>query len=103
MSLTRRATLASSWVLSKVMFRKEGLAAGDDVESVLTRAQTFLEEGDLDNAAREVNGLKGWAKTLSRDWLGEVRKVLEVQQALDVSGSPYRLPILSFIRIRETD
>ena len=45
----------------------------------------YLEEGDLDGAAREVNGLEGWAKTLSKDWLGEVRKVLEVRQAVDVS------------------
>ena len=79
------ASHASSWVLSHVMFKKEGLAAGDDVESILTRTQTYLEEGDLDSAAREMNGLQGWAKTLSKDWLGEVRKVLEVQQALDVS------------------
>lgn len=78
------ASHASSYVLSKVMFKKQGLAAGDDVESILTRTQTFLEEGDLDGAAREMNGLNGWAKTLSRDWLGEVRKVLEVKQALEV-------------------
>lgn len=78
------ASHASSWVLSKVMFKKEGLAAGDDVESILTRTQTYLEEGDLDRATRELNGLSGWAKTLSRDWLAEARKVLEVQQALDV-------------------
>lgn len=79
------ASHASSWVLSHVMFKKEGLAEGSDVESILTRTQTYLEEGDLDSAAREMNGLQGWAKTLSKDWLGEVRKVLEVQQALDVS------------------
>ena len=79
------ASHASSWVLSKMMFKKEGLPEGDDVESVLTRTRIFLEEGDLDNAAREMNGLDGWAKTLSKDWLAEVRKVLEVQQALDVS------------------
>lgn len=78
------ASHASSYVLSKVMFKKQGLAEGDDVESILTRTQTFLEEGDLDAAAREMNGLTGWAKTLSRDWLGEVRKVLEVRQALEV-------------------
>lgn len=78
------ASHASSYVLSKVLFKKQGLANGDDVESILTRTQTFLEEGDLDNAAREMNGLKGWSKTLSRDWLGEVRKVLEVRQALEV-------------------
>lgn len=82
------ASHASSWVLSHVMFKKEGLAAGDDVESVLTRTQTYLEEGDLDSAAREMNGLQGWARTLSKDWLSEVRRVLEVQQALDVGAAP---------------
>jgi mitofilin len=79
------ASHASSYVLSKVLFKKRGLATGDDVESILTRTETFLEEGNLDEAAREMNGLKGWAKTLSKDWMGEVRRVLEVQQALDVS------------------
>ncbi|KAI1414058.1 mitochondrial inner membrane protein Mitofilin [Hypoxylon sp. FL1857] len=88
------ASHASSWVLSKVLFKKHGLAAGDDVESILTRTQTYLEEGDLDAAAREMNGLKGWAKTLSRDWLAEVRKVLEVQQALEVIATEARLQSL---------
>ncbi|KAF4630849.1 hypothetical protein G7Y89_g7291 [Cudoniella acicularis] len=88
------ASHASSYILSKLMFKKKGLATGDDVESVLTRTETFLEEGDLDGAAREMNGLKGWAKTLSRDWLGEVRKVLEVQQALDVIATEARLQSL---------
>lgn len=81
------ASHASSLLLSKVMFKKKGFTDGDDVESILTRTETLLEEGDLDNAAREMNALKGWAKTLSKDWLGEVRKVLEVKQALDVSFS----------------
>ncbi|KAI8624106.1 mitochondrial inner membrane protein Mitofilin [Xylariaceae sp. FL1651] len=85
------ASHASSWLLSKVMFKKHGLAVGDDVESILTRTQTYLEEGNLDAAAREMNGLQGWAKTLSRDWLGEVRKVLEVQQALEVIATEARL------------
>lgn len=80
------ASHASSWVLSHVMFKKQGLPEGNDVESILTRTQIFLEEGDLDQAAREMNGLDGWAKTLSKDWLLEIRKVLEVQQALDVSS-----------------
>ncbi|KAI0198247.1 mitofilin [Astrocystis sublimbata] len=88
------ASHASSWVLSHVMFKKQGLAEGDDVESILTRTQTYLEEGNLDAAAREMNGLEGWAKTLSRDWLGEVRKVLEVQQALEVIATQARLQSL---------
>jgi len=88
------ASHASSYILSKLLFKKKGLATGDDVESILTRTETFLEEGDLDGAAREMNGLNGWAKTLSRDWLGEVRKVLEVQQALDVIATEARLQSL---------
>lgn len=80
------ASHAASLLLSKVMFKKHGRAVGDDVESVLTRTETLLEEGNLDDAAREMNTLQGWAKTLSRDWLGEVRKVLEVRQALDVGA-----------------
>ncbi|CZT44588.1 related to mysoin heavy chain proteins [Rhynchosporium secalis] len=88
------ASHASSYVLSKLLFRKKGLATGNDVESILTRTETFLEEGDLDAAAREMNCLQGWAKTLSRDWLGEVRKVLEVQQALHVIATEARLQSL---------
>ncbi|KAI9171687.1 mitochondrion protein [Paramyrothecium foliicola] len=88
------ASHASSWVLSQVMFKKQGLAEGSDVESILTRTQTYLEEGDLDAAAREMNGLQGWAKTLSKDWLAEVRKSLEVQQALDVIATEARLQSL---------
>ncbi|KAI9727869.1 MAG: Formation of crista junctions protein 1 [Cirrosporium novae-zelandiae] len=79
------ASHAASFVLSKLLFRKSGLAVGDDVESILTRTETYLEEGNFDEAAREMNGLQGWAKTLSKDWLKDVRRVLEVQQALDVS------------------
>jgi MICOS complex subunit MIC60 len=81
------ASHAASLVLSKVLFKKSGLAQGEDVESILTRTETLLEEGDLDGAAREMNTLSGWAKTLSRDWLGDVRKVLEVKQALEVRNA----------------
>lgn len=91
------ASLASSWALSKLLFQKKGLAAGDDVESILTRTHTFLEQGDLDRAAREMNGLAGWAKVLSKDWLAEIRKVLEVKQALEVSARD-PLPIPSSVR-----
>lgn len=78
------ASHAASLVLSKLMFKKQGLAVGDDVESILTRTETYLEEGNLDEATREMNGLKGWAKVLSRDWLNEARSILEVKQAIEV-------------------
>lgn len=81
------ASHAASIVLSKVMFKKDAAAGSDDVESVLLRTENLLEEGNLDDAAREMNALKGWAKILSKDWLADVRRVLEVNQALEVSCS----------------
>ncbi|KAF2756300.1 hypothetical protein EJ05DRAFT_96636 [Pseudovirgaria hyperparasitica] len=88
------ASHLASAVLSKVMFKKQGLPIGDDVESVLTRTEVLLEEGDLDGAAREMNGLNGWAKLLAKDWLSDTRKVLEVRQALDVMSTEARLQSL---------
>jgi mitofilin len=75
----------ASIALSKIMFRpRAGVIEGDDVGSVLARAEWCLGEKDLDGAAREVNGLKGWPGKLAADWLREARRKLEVQQALDV-------------------
>lgn len=84
------ASHAASFVLSKVMFKKDVVAGSDDVESVLVRTENLLEEGKLDAAAREMNSLTGWAKILSKDWLIEVRRVLEVKQALEVCFSLIR-------------
>ncbi|KAF2084471.1 hypothetical protein K490DRAFT_75870 [Saccharata proteae CBS 121410] len=92
------ASHAASLVLSKVMFKKggqgQGLPVGTDVEAVLTRTEMLLEEGNIDQAAREMNGLTGWAKVLARDWLGDARRVLEVRQALDVLSTEARLQSL---------
>ena len=79
------ASHAASWALSNLLARKQGTPEGSDVESVLARAESWLARGDLESAAREVNGLTGWSKTLASDWLEEVRRVCEVRQALDVS------------------
>ncbi|KAF2264396.1 hypothetical protein CC78DRAFT_516975 [Lojkania enalia] len=88
------ASHIASLAMSKVLFKKSGLAIGQDVEAVLARTEVLLEEGDLDAAAREMNGLQGWAKVLSRDWLSEARRVLEVKQALDVIATEARLQSL---------
>ena len=85
------ASHAASFLMGKLLFKKQGMTVGDDVESILTRAETLLEEGNLDEAAREMNTLDGWAKTLSWDWLSECRRVLEVRQAMDVIATEARL------------
>ncbi|KOS42216.1 hypothetical protein ACN38_g6910 [Penicillium nordicum] len=88
------ASHAASLVLSKVMFKKDALSEGDDVESILVRTEGLLQQGDVDAAAREMNTLQGWAKILSKDWLGDVRKALEVRQALEVIEAEARLQCL---------
>ncbi|EED15203.1 conserved hypothetical protein [Talaromyces stipitatus ATCC 10500] len=88
------ASHAASFVLSKVMFKRDAVTDGNDVESVLVRTENLLEEGNLDAAAREMNTLQGWAKILSKDWLADVRRVLEVKQALEVMETEARLQCL---------
>lgn len=85
----------ASAVLSPLLFRKTGAdVEGDDVASVLARAEARLARADLDGAAREVNQLKGWPAVLAADWLDQARKRLEVQQALDVVSTEATLSSL---------
>lgn len=74
----------ASHLLASLSFRKYGATPGDDVLSVLSRAEHFLNEKDLDSAARELNQLSGAAKELLHDWLEAARRRLQVQQALEV-------------------
>ncbi|KAG0177074.1 Formation of crista junctions protein 1 [Apophysomyces sp. BC1021] len=74
-----------SILLSKVMFTKQGLVPGEDIEARLARAEYYLtNSNDLESATREVNQLKGWPKTLALDWLDAARRHLEVKQALEI-------------------
>ncbi|KAJ3011968.1 hypothetical protein NUW54_g2008 [Trametes sanguinea] len=75
--------LASN-LFSYFRFQRHGLVEGSDVLSVLARAEYYLNEKDLDSAARELNQLKGPAKVLLSDWLDAARRRLEVLQALEV-------------------
>jgi len=78
--------LASN-LFSSFRFKRQGFVSGDDVLSVLSRAEYHLNEKDLDSAARELNQLKGSAKVLLQDWLKAARERLEVEQALDIVQS----------------
>ncbi|KAI9484897.1 mitochondrial inner membrane protein-domain-containing protein [Zychaea mexicana] len=74
-----------SIIMSKLMFKKEGLVPGDDLEARLARAEYYLhKENDLESATREVNQLKGWPKHLAADWLDAARRHLEIKQALEI-------------------
>lgn len=75
---------ALSVLLSRVMFRKQGLVPGNDVEAICARVEWYLHENNLDSAARELNQLTGWPKKLVKDWIELARRHLEVKQALEV-------------------
>ncbi|KAG6862472.1 hypothetical protein C0995_000018 [Termitomyces sp. Mi166 len=74
----------ASQLFSGLRFRRQGLVAGNDVLSVIAKAEYYLNEKDLDSAARELNQLDGAAKVLVHDWLEAARRRLEVEQALEV-------------------
>ena len=71
-------------MISSFRFARHGLVEGNDVLSVISRAEYYLNEKDLDSAARELNQLKGAPRTLLSDWLEAARRRLEVLQALEV-------------------
>jgi mitofilin len=77
-------THLASHFLSSFRFQRHGLVPGTDVLSILSRADYYMNEKDLDSAARELNQVKGTARELLRDWLEAARKRLEVLQALEV-------------------
>ena len=47
---------------------------------ILSKADYFIQEGDLEQAAKFMSQLKGAARKLSSDWLYEVRLLLETKQ-----------------------
>lgn len=73
-----------SFIMSYMMFKKQGLVEGDDVESVLSRTGYYLKRDNLEFATRELNQLSGWPKRLAQDWIQSARRHLEVKQALEV-------------------
>ena len=89
----------ASHLVSSFTFRRQGLVPGDDVLSVLARAEYYLNEKDLDGATRELNQLKGPAKVLLSDWLDAARRRLEVVQALEVCHLDTRCRHLAHVRL----
>ncbi len=89
---------ATSWILSHFMLDKKGLIPGEDVDAILARSDYHLNRGDLDAAAREVNQLNGWTKTLAHDWLTEARKTLSVRQLVEVRLSRSKTNLVRFLK-----
>ncbi|KAJ2216346.1 regulator of (H+)-ATPase in vacuolar membrane [Coemansia sp. RSA 487] len=86
-----------SATLSKVMFEKEGLVEGADVEAVLARTSYYLKDHNLDLATRELNQLKGWPKKLAEDWISAARRRLEIEQAVGIAETEEMLAKITFV------
>lgn len=77
-------TYTLSHLFSKLMLSKSGLVPGDDVMSVIARTRYFLDAGDVESAAREVNSLDGVQGNVVEDWLRDARVWCEAQTAVGV-------------------
>ncbi|GBB95012.1 hypothetical protein RclHR1_02460032 [Rhizophagus clarus] len=86
-----------SVIFSKILFRKHGLVKGNDIESILSRVQYYLNENDLDTATRELNQLRGWPKKLAEDWIKAAKNHLEIKQAIEVIETQATLSSLSIV------
>ncbi len=71
-----------AFVMSLVMIRPLGEREGMDAPSRVARAQLRLEEGDLDAAVMELDGLEGAAADAAAPWLTDARARLAAEQAL---------------------
>jgi hypothetical protein len=69
----------ASKALSVIRFKRQGLVPEDDVLSVLARAEDYLNEKNLDSAARELTQLRGAAKVLLHDRLEAARRRLDTR------------------------
>ena len=94
----------TSYLLAKLFtFRKGGVVPGTDLDAVLSRTKVWLDQGNLELALKEVLGLiqssqrkdkedipsreSHWNHLLLNDWCHQVRRRLEVDQAIQIFSS----------------
>jgi len=78
--------LQSIFVLrsARVLSRDHLIVANElDAFALLDNASTCIEHGDLEQAVRFVNALRGEPRRAASDWLTEARLLLETRQAAD--------------------
>jgi len=71
-------------VLATISWMPTGLVAGPGAEETLSRAAYYLERGKLTETLRELDGVKGYAQVLMKDWKDLARERLIVDQGIKV-------------------
>ncbi|KAJ3270993.1 Formation of crista junctions protein 1 [Terramyces sp. JEL0728] len=85
-------------LLSFTLVPKQGLVPGNTTDSILSRAQYYLDHDDIDSAAREINQLNGWVKVLAGDWLDSARNHLQTVQAVELVELKLKLASLGVMQ-----
>lgn len=80
-----------SLIFSKLLWTKSSAATGDDVGSVMARANEALANGNIVDAVAEVNTLQGWPKRLAHDWLVQGRNRSEVEFLVELIAEEGKL------------
>jgi hypothetical protein len=62
-----------------IVIRRTGERKGEDSESILARAGTRLNGGDLDGAVKEMMSLKGAARASAQGWLAQAQARQAIQ------------------------
>lgn len=68
-----------------------------DTYDILNRAKYWIEHGDLTQALKYMNLLKGASRNIAEDWLKETRLLLETQQAANTLMAHAATSGLSFL------
>jgi mitofilin len=73
--------------IASLSWAPSGLIEGDGPEEVLSRAAYHLDQGNVAGALKELDSIKGYGKTLLKDWESIANDRLVVEQALKIIKS----------------
>lgn len=71
-----------SAVVSHLLIRRKGPVTGTAPDAVVSRAEFFIQQGNLEDATRELNQLEGVQREAAWEWLEESRAHLEVRACM---------------------
>lgn len=69
--------------LAALLWEVEGNVPGESEEAVLARTSYFLDHGNLRPAFEQLSGLRGYPKTLLKDWEVSARERLVADQTIE--------------------
>ena len=56
-----------------IKIEKDGLAEGQDTQAIVSRAQTYMDEGDIQAAIAELQKLEGGSAEVAQPWIQQAQ------------------------------